>query len=699
VVKQIRVTIISREPRHDILFEPVRIGPVTARNRFYQVPHCNGMGHRDPTPLAFMRGVKAEGGWAVVCTEEVEIHPGSELAPYAEGRLWDDADVPALALMVEKVHEHGSLVGIELVHNGRGSSNLYSRQTSLTVGNMPVSGYDPVQSRRMALADIDDLRRRHRAAVRRSLDAGFDLVYVYAGHYLNTIGQFLSPRLNDRSDGYGGDGAARARLLREVLEDTIDEVDGRAAVACRIMVDDLSGPGGFGRSEMEEVLGLVGELPDLWDFVAGEWEDDSVTSRFGEEGAQEEYVRGLKQLTTKPVVGVGRFTSPDLMARLVREGVLDLVGSARPSIADPFLPLKLQEGRYDEIRECIGCNICVSGDATITPIRCTQNPTMGEEWRRGWHPERHRPAESTAKVLVVGAGPAGLEAATSLGGRGYEVVLAEASRSLGGRVERESRLPGLAAWIRVVDYRRGLLGRLPNVEVALESRLTADEILSYDFTHVAVATGSYWRRDGAGRWHPRGLPLEAGVEVLTPDDLLDGVRPAAHDVVLFDDDHYYLGGVLAELLVAEGHAVTLVTPAPRASEWTVNTMEQDRIQRRLLEHGVTVATSTTLVSAGDGAATVACTYTGSTRVVACGAVVLVTSRLPEEGLLDDLLARSAEWSDAGLLSAEGIGDARSPGTIAAAVWDGRRYAEDLDAADPGDAVPFLREIVRLHTAP
>jgi len=145
--------------------------------------------------------------------------------------------------------------------------------------------------------------------------------------------------------------------------------------------------------------------------------------------------------------------------------------------------------------------------------------------------------------------------------------------------------------------------------------------------------------------------------------------------------------------------VTLVTPAPRASEWTVNTMEQDRIQRRLLELGVMVATSTTLASVGDGAARVACTYTGSTREIACGAVVLVTSRLPEERLLDDLLARSAEWPNTGLLSAEGIGDARSPGTIAAAVWDGRRYAEELDAVDPGDAVPFLREIVRLHTAP
>ncbi len=465
------------------------------------------------------------------------------------------------------------------------------------------------------------------------------------------------------------------------------------------MVDDLTGPGGFGRTEMEEVLGLTGELPDLWDFVAGEWEDDSVTSRFGEEGAQEAYLRGLKQMTTKPVVGVGRFTSPDLMARMVREGVLDFVGSARPSIADPFLPVKIEEGRYDDIRECIGCNICVSGDATIVPIRCTQNPTMGEEWRRGWHPERYRAAAAPAKVLVVGAGPAGLEAATSLGKRGYEVVLAEATRSLGGRVEREARLPGLAAWIRVVDYRKGQLDRLPNVEVALESRLTADEILSYDFDHVAVATGCAWRRDGGGRWHPQGFPLDDDVAVLTPDDLLDGARPSGHEVVLFDDDHYYMGGVLAELLVSEGYAVTLVTPAPRVSEWSVNTMEQHRIQRRLLELGVTIAPSTTLVAAGGGAATVGCTYTEAERDLACDTVVLVTARLPQEELLDDLIAHAAEWRDAGLSTAVGVGDARSPGTIAAAVWDGRRYAEEIDADDPGDDVPFLREIVRLAPAP
>jgi dimethylamine/trimethylamine dehydrogenase len=683
-----------RDPRFDVLFEPVPIGPVTARNRFFQVPHCNGMGFLHPSAHAGMRGVKAEGGWAVVCTEEVEFHHSSELAGYVEGRIWDDADVPAHARLVEKVHEHDALAGIELVYSGMTAANLYSRESPMGPSALPVHGH-PVQARRMSARDIADVRRWHRQAVARSLRAGYDLVYVYAAHGLTTIQHFLSRRYNDRTDAYGGSLENRARLLREILEDTLEEVEGRAAVACRICVDELLGADGLERAEIEEVLGLVGELPDLWDFMVGEWDFDSLTSRFADEGAQESYVRGLKALTTKPVVGVGRFTSADTMVRMIREGVLDFIGAARPSIADPFLPRKIEEGRFDDIRECIGCNICVSGDFTVTPIRCTQNPSMGEEWRRGWHPERIRARESDAKVLVVGAGPAGLEAAMSLGRRGYEVVLAEATDTLGGRVAREARLPGLAAWIRVLDYRAGQLARLP-VEIARGSTVTADEIATYDFTHVAVATGARWRADGVGRVHTHPLDLAGGPPVLTPDDLMAGARPAGGRVVLYDDDHYYMGGVLAELLVAAGHAVTFVTPEARVSEWTTHTMEQHRIQRRLLEAGVDVRTSHALAGAGPGVVRVACTYTDREAELRCDALVLVTARLPDEALA---LALEKRLGAAALgLAVRAIGDARSPGTIAAAVWDGRRYAEELDdpAADDRDDTPFLREVVALH---
>ncbi len=148
-----------------------------------------------------------------------------------------------------------------------------------------------------------------------------------------------------------------------------------------------------------------------------------------------------------------------------------MIGAARPSIADPFLPKKIEEGRLEDIRECIGCNICVSGDYTQSPIRCTQNPTMGEEWRKGWHPERMQAKGNSESVLVVGAGPAGLEAARALGQRGYRVTLAEAGDELGGRVTRESRLPGLATWARVRDYRLGQIDQMANVEIYLAAAL------------------------------------------------------------------------------------------------------------------------------------------------------------------------------------------------------------------------------------
>ncbi|MFA5121726.1 FAD-dependent oxidoreductase [Zavarzinia sp.] len=687
-----------RDSRYDILFEPVRIGPKTARNRFFQVPHCNGMGYRDPTALAEMRGIKAEGGWAVVCTEQVEFHHTSDITPFIELRLWDDRDIPMLARMCDKIHEHGSLAGIELAYNGMNGPNLYGREVPMGPAHLPVATftYDPVQARRMDKADIADLRRWHRAAALRAKRAGFDLVYVYAAHALGFLHHFLSRRFNDRTDEYGGSLENRTRLLREILADTKDAVGDTCAVPLRLSVDELMGEDGLHRAEVEDMIGLMAEVPDLWDLTLAGWENDSRTSRFAEEGHQEPFIAGIKRLTSKPVVGVGRYTSPDAMVRIVKSGLVDFVGAARPSIADPYLPKKIEEGRLEDIRECIGCNICVSGDFTSSPIRCTQNPTMGDEWRRGWHPERVKPRGSEARVLIVGGGPAGLECAQVLGKRGYDVALAEAGTDLGGRVARESRLPGLAAWARVRDYRIQQLHKLANVEVYFDSALSAEDILGFGFEHVVLATGARWRGDAVGHWHTRPLAFGPGLEVLTPDDLMDGRRPASREVVVFDDDHYYMANVLAELLAAAGHRVTYVTPAAEVATWTRATMEQHAIQARLIEAGVDIVTGSALVAAGGGEAELACTYTGRRRRIACTALVPVTARLPREELFLALEARRAEWSHAGIRGIRAIGDARAPATIAHAVHAGRRYAEELDGPPvDGDGVSFRREIVAL----
>lgn len=299
----------ARDTRYDILFEPVKIGPLTARNRFYQVPHCNGMGYRDPTALAHMRGVKAEGGWAVVCTEQVEFHYTSEITPFIELRLWDDRDIPSLARMADKIHEHGSLAGIELAYNGMNGANLYSREVPMGPAHLPVASftYDPVQARRMDLQDIRNIRKWHLDAVLRAKRAGFDLIYVYAAHALGFLHHFLSRRFNERTDEYGGSLENRIRLMREITEETKAAIGDTCAVPIRISIDELLGEGGLYKEEVEDMIGLMADLPDLWDVTLAGWENDSRASRFAEEGAQEPFIRGVKRLTAKPVVGVGRY--------------------------------------------------------------------------------------------------------------------------------------------------------------------------------------------------------------------------------------------------------------------------------------------------------------------------------------------------------------------------------------------------------
>ena len=690
----------QRDPRYDILFEPVQIGPVTARNRFYQVPHCNGMGYMRPNTLAAMRGIKAEGGWAVVCTEEVEIHANSDNGSAAEGRLWDDGDIPALAKMTEAVHEHGALAGIELVHGGYSNANNYSRIPPLAPSAISVNSYDPVQARAMNKADIRDFRKWHRQAALRAKEADFDLVYVYAGHSLTLLMHFLSRRFNHRTDEYGGSLENRVRLFREVLEETKDAVGHRCAVAVRFAVDELLGSKGItSENEGREVVEMLAEIPDLWDVNISEWENDSATSRFEKEGYQEPYIDFVKSLTTKPVVGVGRYTSPDTMVSLIKRGVMDMIGAARPSIADPFLPKKIDEGRVDEIRECIGCNICVAGDWLSVPMRCTQNPTMGEEWRRGWHPERIEPRESDDGVLVVGGGPAGLECALALGKRGYRVILAEESEELGGRVSRESKLPGLAEWGRVRDHRVVMLEKLKNVTLYLGSSLSPEDILEFSaddkfgFSHVFLATGATWRRDGIARENREPIPGLEHVSVLTADNLMHG--DSAHGkVVIFDDEHYYMGGVLAEKLRLDGHDVRLVTPAPDISTWTHNTMEQGHIQKKLLELGVELTQHHNLASVHPGAVELACVFTDRRVRHACDTLVLVTERLPNDDLYKAMRADPAGIAKSGLKTIQCIGDCLAPGIIAAAVHSGHLFAREFEADTPGE-VPFIRERVML----
>jgi dimethylamine/trimethylamine dehydrogenase len=685
-----------RDPRYDCLFQPMQIGPVTAKNRFYQVPHCNGGGYRDPSAAAAMRGTKAEGGWGVIFTEQCEMHHTSEITPFIELRLWEDQDIPQIARMADRMKSHGALAGIQLAYSGINGPNFYTKEVPLAPTALPIRTFtnDPVQARAMDREDIRNLRRWFVNAARRSQTAGFDLICLYGAHGFGVFQHFLSRATNQRNDEYGGSLENRARFVREVISDMRDAVGDTMGLTLRLSLEETIGNLGFSNAELRDFIEMHGDLPDLWDLAHGTWEDCSGPSRFKSEAAQAELVDGIRTLTAKPVVGVGRFTSPDVMVEQIKSGRLDFIGCARPSIADPFLPRKVDEGRIDDIRECIGCNICITGDMTMSISRCTQNPSFMEEWRKGWHPEQMNTKGASQSVLVIGAGPAGLEAALSLGRRGYDVALAESGRELGGRVSLESRLPGLSAWGRVRDYRAYQIGKMTNIEAYFDSHLTAENILEFGFQHVAIATGATWRRDGVGRQHVVPPKMDPAMPVFTPDDLMSGNLPKG-SVVIFDDDHYYMGGVLAELLVKSGAKVTLVTPSAYVSDWTLNTLEQASIHKRLAELGVTLVLNRGVSEIAADHVVSNCVYTDALGRLDAEAVVLVTSRTGNDTLYRNVLTHSEKWQDAGIQSVKLIGDAQAPGPIAWATYAGHRYARELDEPDRGDALAFRREITAL----
>ena len=684
------VAIVTRDPRYDVLFEQVRIGPVTAKNRFYQVPHCNGSGSVFPHTQAAMRGMKAAGGWGVVNTEWCSIHPTSDTPAAGASRMWSDEDVRTNLMLTEAVHRHGALAGCELAHAGLTAHNHFSRMNVMGPSPRPLPRQDfPGNGRAMSKDDIRDLRKWHRQAVARCIQAEFDIVYLYVSHGITVFTDFLSPRINTRTDEYGGKIENRVRLLRETLDDVSDAAAGRCAVALRFCVDEHRGATAITAEDGRAVIEMLAEMPDLWDVNVG-GPDDMLTSRFRKEGWQEPGIAFVKKVTSKPVVGVGRFTSPDTMVSMIRRGILDLIGCARPSIADPFLPKKIEEGRPDDIRECIGCNICLASNQLSVPIRCTQNPTMSEEWRRGWHPEIIPPTPRSARVLVVGAGPAGLEAARAAGARGYDVTLAEAGRELGGHLNQVTRLPGLSEWIRVRDWRVGQLQKMNNVEIFRESRLDAEAIVELGHDHVVLATGSSWRRDGVGLTNYVPIPGHDQSHVVTPDDVLSGATPAS-PVVIFDDDSYFMGGALAELLARRSCDVTIVVASSHISPWTQFTFEHSEIHKRLVSLGVRIVLNSNLSRIGADTVEICGLFGESVRQLPAAGVVLVTMRMPNDALYHDLQAL-ASTAQGAMASINTVGDCRTPGLIAEAVFSGHSAARNLDAEDDG-GLPFRVEQV------
>jgi dimethylamine/trimethylamine dehydrogenase len=712
---------MPRNARYNPLFEPIQIGSKTLKNRFFQVPQCTGAGFRYPGANAAHRAVKAEGGWAALCTEACSIHPETSHSKVTVAAIWDEGDVINHRHMVDSVHRWDALAGIELLYGGGFTDNFGTRYVQTAMHQMQSASVPHSYTFEAEEEDLARIQTMYVEAAKRAVAAGFDIVYVHGSAGAFPV-QTLSRHFNRRTDKYGGSFENRARFWLELLEAIRRAVGDHCAIANRFSVDQLSGDSGVQLEE--EGLAFIdivtrNGLVDLWDVNLGglqEWGEDAGPSRFYKINHQAAWTRSVKSVTKVPVVGVGRFTDPDEMLRVIRSGQYDIIGCARPSIADPWLPRKIDEDRIDDICECIGCNLCISRFERGATIVCTQNPTALEEYRRNWHPEKFNPAQSGDDlVVVVGAGPAGLECARVLGARGYKTHLLEAKAELGGHLRDVTRLPGLAEWSRVYTWRETQIKKMPNVEILRGvGFVEAEHLLAYGASRIVVATGARWVGNGIAGFGPEPI---AGVDsgatgIVTPEQYWAG-KPIGQRVVILDGDGYFMAVSLAEKLADAGKTVTLVTWCEKVAPYADFTLEGPNLRRMMRDKGIfeRVAHWVERVECHnsvqlqifdiyrDGYQRSSGPDTGKmprrqgtiTERLDCDTLLLCTSRRSNDGLYQAMKRHQHSWRDNGISGVFRAGDCLAPRYLADAIFDGHRIGREFESANPERPRSIIRE--------
>lgn len=548
------------------LFEPITLGNVEIRNRVVMTGHGTGMA-KDYLPtdqhVAYYRE-RAMGGVGLIGMAFPQIHPTSQDVP-GEPRAWLPEIVPGLRKITDAVHEHGARIVMQLGHGGRQGHSTFTERALWGPSNTPCP-FNLEMPKEMELEDIDEIIASHAIGARHAKRGGMDGVEIHSGYGGYLLASFLSLFSNHRTDEYGGSLQNRMRIVMRVIDAVRDEVGPDFLVGMNLQGHDFS-PGGLEVTDAQQIAQAIAATGKV-DYIcvkAATYNEahQNVPDMQHPKRIWESLAAAVKSVVDIPVIAVGRINDPFDAADILNLGHADMVAMTRQQIADPETVNKIKQGRLKEIRRCIGCNQgCIDRLFAVTHSSCVHNPAAGYERELGIGTLVQ--ASVRRRVVVIGAGPAGLKAAETAARQGHEVILIERRPRTGGQLRIAAKIKGREEIGGVIDHLDVMIAKY-GVDLRLGWSPTAPEVLALKPDHIIVATGSAPGPDIVGNL-AQGIPFTPGLDqenVLTVWDVLEDATPVGHHVVIVDDGEGGWKGIgLALQLQGEGHQVEFVTPLP-----------------------------------------------------------------------------------------------------------------------------------------
>lgn len=660
--------------RYPNVFNPIQVGPVEIENRFYFPPHGNllSAGGAPSNYFAHYYAERAAGGCGLLI-QSLPVLPtkiGRQCPYYEEA-------IPSFRAVADLIHQNGAKIFGQL-HYWWGSGGQWEPFSPArpTLGASAYQRFDHYSvTHEMGRDEIDEIVEAYRTCARNLAAAGYDGIEYHISHGILPE-HFLSPYWNRRGDEYGGDLENRMRFVVRCLEAIHEGAGADLAVGIRFNCDEML-PGGWNQLDAREILAKLVEkdlihFADLDIAVEPNQFPLGMPNYYVPEHSNAGFVRGVREsLGSVPVLSaLGRVTTVQEAEDAIGSGLCDMVGAARGLIAEPELVNNARAGREDESRICIACNWCTTA-SKIGAFGCAINPASGRELR--WGVETLKPGNQKAKVVVVGGGPAGMEASRVAARRGHQVVLFEGRNELGGQLRLLAGLPGRDSFNLATDWWSRQLESL-DVDVRLGATATVDSILDELPEAIIIATGSRYASDGESGFISQAIPGADQSHVFTPEMILeDGRRPEGRVIVL-DDEGLNTGVGIAELLARDGASVELVTRWMQPMEFGIYTFEFSFVIPTLKQLGVQLSTQTYIKEIDQNSVTLFDVFTNEERTAPADAVVLSTMRRPQTALVEALRGKADQVFV--------IGDALAPRGFADAAFEGQmfaRYVSDPDA--------------------